>query len=141
MLKLGAKQEEIKVVDNQYGCPTAAADLAECLLTLSEKVLSFPPEQLQNFPWGIYHFAGRGQVSWAKFAEEIFAQAQKRGLLKHRPRVIPISSADYPLPARRPACSALDCTKITTTFGISPRPWPKMLDDVLTALPPLPQNH
>ena len=76
---------------------------------------------------GLYHLAASGAVTWFGFAQAILAKAEK-ALDISLPRLIPISTAEYPLPARRPANSRLDTTRLTTTFGIMPAPWQEMLE-------------
>src|SRR5215213_1852502 len=79
-----------------------------------------------------YHFAGAGAVTWHGFAEAIFDLASRwRG---PPPRVEPITSADYPTPARRPSSSVLDCSHINAAFGIQPRPWRAALAEVIEEL-------
>ena len=70
-----------------------------------------------------------GEASWYDFAAHIFVRASERGL--HVPHLVPISTAEYPTPARRPANSRLDTAKITADFGINPRPWQDAIDDIL----------
>ena len=84
--------------------------------------------------WGVYHFAGQPAVSWHAFAVEIFRQAQESGLLARIPRVRPITSQEYPTPARRPLWSVLDCSKGRARLGLAPAPWPEELRLVLAEL-------
>jgi dTDP-4-dehydrorhamnose reductase len=82
--------------------------------------------------WGTYNFAGAGAVTWHGFAEAIFELAAPwRG---PPPRVEAIATEDYPSPARRPANSVLDCTRIACVFGIEPRPWCDALAEVIAEL-------
>jgi dTDP-4-dehydrorhamnose reductase len=123
MLRLAAERPLLRVVADQVGSPTSAADLAAAIATIVERVAGGSAD------WGIYHFAGAGAVSWHGFARAIFELAERwRGA---PPRVDAITTADYPTPARRPANSVLDCTKIATVFGIAPRPWHDALADVI----------
>jgi dTDP-4-dehydrorhamnose reductase len=114
MLRLGAEREEIAVVDDQVGCPTAAPHLARATLELVERC---PP--------GIYHLAGGGSTSWCGFAGAIMQEA---GL---GARVVPISSSELQRPAPRPACSIL-----RTVHADAPRlpHWRDGLRDCLAAL-------
>ncbi|WP_327088058.1 dTDP-4-dehydrorhamnose reductase [Nonomuraea sp. NBC_01738] len=96
MIRLAAERDTVGVVDDQRGQPTWTADLAAHLVTLAQS----------DLPPGIYHGASAGETTWYGFAREIFT------LLGADPdRVRPIGTADYPLPARRPACSLLARTK------------------------------
>jgi dTDP-4-dehydrorhamnose reductase len=101
MLRLGAERAELRVVADQVGCPTPSWMIAETTAELLRK-----PE----LPSGIEHLVTRGRTSWHGFAEAIFEEASGRELIHRRPRVDPITTADYPTPARRPAWSVLDPT-------------------------------
>jgi dTDP-4-dehydrorhamnose reductase len=89
--------------------------------------------------WGTYHFAGADAVSWHGFAEAIFDLAAPQ--LAIRPRVEPITTDQYPTPARRPMNSVLDCRKIEEAFGIRAPPWRVGLTSVIReVLDPRPRN-
>lgn len=121
ILRLAREQPELRIVDDQVGAPTwgrAIADMTAQLLTT--RLNSANPQ------FGLYHLAASGAVTWFGFAQAIFAEANKT-LNISVPRLIPVSTAEYPLPARRPANSVLDTTRLTTTFGIVPEPWQEML--------------
>ena len=120
MLRLGRERDSLGIVADQYGAPTAAADIAAALITI---VRRHTPEQLAERA-GIYHYCGSPYASWFEFAETIFAEAAAQGVLAKIPTVKPIATADYPTPAKRPADSRLDCGKIRTVFGIGPCDWP-----------------
>jgi dTDP-4-dehydrorhamnose reductase len=123
MLRLGGERPVLRVVADQIGSPTSAADIAAAIADIVQQFAA------GNRRWGTYHFAGGGAVTWHGFAEAIFAEAAPwRG---PSPKVEAITTADYPTPARRPANSVLDCTKIGAAFGIVPRPWRTQLADVL----------
>lgn len=96
MLRLGAEQEEVRVVDDQHGCPTYAGHLAEATRRLIE------------FPYGTYHVVANGECTWAELARAIFEEA---GL---RCRVVPITTAELGRPAPRPAYSVLRSEKRAT---------------------------
>ena len=127
MLRLGAERDELRIVDDQKGAPTSAADLAQAIMAIVRAL----PESEDRRRFGTFHFANQGETSWRLFAEEIFAQADWAGIRAH---VIPIAAATYPTPARRPANSRLDTSKIQEVFGIVPPPWPKSLIPVLAEL-------
>ena len=126
MLRLGRERDSLGIVANQYGAPTAAADIAAVLITI---VRRHTPEQLAERA-GIYHYCGSPYASWFEFAETIFAEAAAQGVLAKIPAVKPIATADYPTPAKRPADSRLDCGKIRTVFGIGPCDWHSALSDL-----------
>ena len=128
MLRLGKEREIIKVVDDQTGCPTYAADLADAILLMTDHILSG-----KKIPWGTYHFCGGGSTTWHGFAEAIFKIAKKYEAFSVQ-EVIPITSDEYPTPVKRPTNSVLDCSKIEKNFGICPRPWIKSLTDMIDAL-------
>jgi dTDP-4-dehydrorhamnose reductase len=121
MLRLGREKEELRVVADQYGSPTYAADLAEAILTIAD----YLRQERQN-PWGTYHYCGMGETTWHGFAENIFNLASKYDSLMVN-KVVPITTTEYPTPAKRPANSVLDCSLITEHFGIQPRPWQESL--------------
>lgn len=126
MLRLGRERDSLGIVANQYGAPTAAADIAAVLITI---VRRHTPEQLAERA-GIYHYCGSPYASWFEFAETIFAEAAAQGVLAKIPAVKPIATVDYPTPAKRPADSRLDCGKIRTVFGIGPCDWHSALSDL-----------
>jgi dTDP-4-dehydrorhamnose reductase len=126
MLRLGAGRETVRVVDDQIGCPTPAAGLAQ---VIADMAVACRTGQAR---FGTYHYAGAGAVSWYDFAKTIFALA---GDLVPRPPILqPISTAAFGAQAPRPAYSALDCGKIERDFGIAPAPWLAGLEQVLSEL-------
>lgn len=126
MLRVGAQREVLGVVADQLGGPTAAASIAGALWQIAGKW-----QREGELPWGIYHYSGAPACSWHAFAEEIFRQAVEMGLLSRAPQVNAITTADYPTPARRPAWSVLDCTKIQRELGISQPDWKQDLRQAL----------
>ena len=129
MLRLGAEREELGVVADQHGAPTAAADIAAALVRIAEQVAG-----RAEAPWGTFHYTGAGATTWHGFADHIF-EAMLR-VTGRRPRLKPITTADYPLPARRPANSRLDGSQIGHRFGIICTPWQEAVDRVLNELLP-----
>lgn len=123
MLRLGAEREELRVVADQHGCPTAAADIAAAIVRLAAA----------DQGWGTYHYTGAEPTTWHGFAEAIFAGAAVRGFRVPR-EVVAIGTADYPTPAARPANSVLDCSKIARVHGIVARNWREALEDCLDTL-------
>ena len=126
MLRLGRERDSLGIVADQYGAPTAAADIAAALITI---VRRHTPEQLEERA-GIYHYCGSPYANWFEFAETIFAEAAAQGVLAKIPAVKPIGTADYPTPAKRPTDSRLDCGKIRAVFGIGPCDWHSALSDL-----------
>jgi dTDP-4-dehydrorhamnose reductase len=128
MLRLGRERDQLGVVADQRGCPTGAADIADAIFQIALQLLI----ERRGDVWGTYHFAGRGSTTWYEFAEAIFERAKP--FWGRRPAVVPITTAEYPTPARRPAVSVLDCTRFERTFGIPRRRWTEQLDMVLHSL-------
>jgi len=129
MLRLGAEREVLRVVADQHGAPTAAADLAAALAHIACRLASEP-----DAPTGTFHFSNAGQTTWADFATEIFRLSAARG--GPCARVEPITTADYPTPARRPHYSLLSTDRIETLYGLSPRPWQEAITDIIDELIP-----
>lgn len=127
MLRAGAERDSLRVVDDQHGSPTSAADLAGAALTIALRLA-----EDDSAPSGTWHFSNAGATTWARFAEAIFAASALRG--GPSARVEPITTADYPTPARRPANSLLSHDAIGASFGIVPRRWTAALDDILDEL-------
>jgi len=128
MLRAGAQHPELRVVDDQRGCPTAAGDLADAILAVAQRCV-FDPSPIC---WGVFHYGGKGVVSWYEFARTIFEMSQPH--LKLLPSVVPISTSEYPTPAKRPENSSLDCSKIHTVYGIDTKPWREALAETLAEL-------
>jgi dTDP-4-dehydrorhamnose reductase len=128
MLKLAKTKEIIRVVSDQYGGPTSAGDLAKAILVMAVKW-----QRQSVMAWGTYHYCGQGIVSWYEFAEAIIELARRYMEVKTN-RVEPITTADYPTKARRPAFSALDCNLIKKNFGINPKPWRESLKYMIQRL-------
>jgi len=125
MLHLAETREVVRVVDDQFGTPTAAADLAAALATLATSA------DLRAC-FGTYHFANRGETTWCGLARELFRRSAAVG--GPLARVEAITTADYPTPAKRPMNSRLATTRIERDFGINPRPWQAAVDDVVRSL-------
>jgi len=127
MLRLGADRPVLRVVDDQRGCPTSAADIAGALLVIAERLAGDPAA-----PTGDYHFVNDGEASWCEFARAIFEAAEAHG--RPAPQVEAITTADYPTPARRPANSRLSTAKIRRDFAIAPRPWRAAMEEIVAEL-------
>lgn len=128
MLRLGREREELKVVDDQWGSPTAAGDVAAVCLDLAERIAVLDEPR----HYGTYHFVGAGATTWCRFAQAIFElSAAWSGC---RARVVPIPSDAYPTAATRPKNSRLDTRRIERTFGVTPRPWRSALTEVLAEI-------
>ena len=135
MLRLAGERDELRVVADQQGCPTAAGDLATAILAMLPVAVAHRGREER---WGTYHFCQPGATTWHEFAETIINEVRTAGAQSHAPvrvqNIVSITTADYPTPARRPANSVLDCAKLTSVFGIQPRPWRVSLHEVIQEL-------
>jgi len=122
MLRLGRERDELRVVGDQIGAPTWTRHLADVTALVLAR---------RDIPGGLYHLAAAGATSWHGYAEAIFAAAQAAGLLEKSPVVHRITSADYPLPAPRPANSRLDCSRLRRDLGLALPDWRTGLIDCL----------
>jgi len=125
MLRLAREREVVGVVADQYGGPTHAGAIADVLLTIAARYRA--GEALR---WGTYHLCGTPVTTWHGFAEAIFTEARRTGLIDRVPWVRPIRTDAYPLPAPRPANSALDCSLLREHFGVESPSWIAGLTDV-----------
>lgn len=117
MIGAARKTDRLRVVADQRGCPTSAADLAAAILAVARRLL----DRWDDRYAGIFHAAGTGATTWHGLAEAVFEDAERHGL--RRPEVTPIGSAEWPTPVKRPADSRLDCGRLEATFGVRLPPW------------------
>ncbi|EIG24399.1 dTDP-4-dehydrorhamnose reductase [Haemophilus paraphrohaemolyticus] len=125
MLRLAKTRDTLGVVADQIGGPTYSGDIAASLIQIAEKIIAG-----EDVQYGIYHFTGEPYISWCDFAKAIFDEAVSQNVLEKSPLVNAITTADYPTPAKRPANSCLDLTKIQQVFGIQPSDWKKALKNI-----------
>ncbi|MBE3667133.1 dTDP-4-dehydrorhamnose reductase [Vibrio navarrensis] len=125
MLRLAQTRDELNIVGDQVGGPTYAGDIADALITMVDSI-----EQGQQPEWGVYHFSGMPYASWYEFAAKIFEVAVNNRVLEKQPNISAIPTSDYPTPAKRPANSRLNCSKIEDQFGIIPSDWILALDNI-----------
>lgn len=119
ILRLAKERDTLRIVNDQVGRPTSAADLARALVQLASRCNHATREEVA--PWGTYHYAGAGSVSRFDFAAHLVAlQAAVTG---RSPTLEAIPSSEYPTPARRPLNSVLDTARIERAFGLTPEPW------------------
>jgi dTDP-4-dehydrorhamnose reductase len=128
MLRLARERPALRIVADQRGCPTAAADLAAALQTLVLKLTSSSAPS-----YGTFHLCNANPTTWYDFAGAIFEEAAKSGA--KAPALVPISTAEYPTAARRAPNSVLDCGKAWRIYGIALRAWRPALRDVLAQMP------
>jgi dTDP-4-dehydrorhamnose reductase len=124
MLRLANERTEIGVVNDQVGCPTSATDIGEVVLTIAKQMT-----KNGGISSGTWHFVNSGSATWHDLAAFIFEKANAHGLKV--PHLNAITTAEYPTPARRPANSQLDTSRITKDFGIKPRHWHEAIGDIL----------
>lgn len=126
MLKLGVERDSLRVVADQIGAPTYAPDIARAALDALTAAEAKP-----TFPTGVYHLCNSGETSWHGFATRIFDLARSAGFPLRVQSVDPISTADFPTPARRPSNSRMDCSLLERTFDVRLRPWDSALSECL----------
>jgi dTDP-4-dehydrorhamnose reductase len=126
MLRVGAQRDRLQVVDDQVGCPTAAADIAAALIAIADRIAR------GDGRFGTYHFCGDEAVSWHGFATAIFDLAAAHW--GRRPEVARITSDQWPTPAQRPANSVLDCAALARDYGIPAADWRSSLRTIVAAL-------
>ena len=124
MLRVGAERDELRVVADQVGSPTPAWLIADLTATILHKGID------QS---GVRNLVTAGQTSWHGFAEAIFDQALTVGLVERKPRVLPITTVEYPTPAQRPAYSVLDVSRLQAEYGVEIPHWRQALHDTLAA--------
>lgn len=120
MRRLFEERAEVKVVNDQQGCPTYAMDLAAAIM----RIISTP-----DWVPGVYHFSNSGLITWYEFALAI------KALGNYSCSVVPVTTDQFPVVAKRPAYSALDCSKIAATFGIQPPDWNEALQRYFKNIP------
>ena len=129
IVRLGAERPVLRIVADQHGGPTPAADIARALLALARR-----HETDGSLPWGTYHYSGAPATSWHGFASAIVTRAAQLGMIPSAPEVAAITTAEYPLPAPRPANSVFDCSRAAKLLGLKQPDWRQGLDDVLHIL-------
>ncbi|UAL08912.1 dTDP-4-dehydrorhamnose reductase [Caulobacter segnis] len=127
ILRLAADRPALRVVADQYGCPTSAADIADALKTIVLRMIAD-----ETAPTGVYHFVNAGEAAWADLAREIFRLSAEAGGPSAQVEDIP--SDQYPTPARRPKNSRLATAKLTADYGVRPRAWQSAVADVIAEL-------
>jgi dTDP-4-dehydrorhamnose reductase len=130
MLRLAGEREKLTVVADQFGAPTSAALLADLSAHL---VREYARTDGAGFPYGTYHVSAGGETSWHGYAQFVVGEALAAGkVLKATvDAVAPLSTEQYPTPAKRPLNSRLDTTRFRTTFGLRLPPWQEGVRHVL----------
>ncbi|HET6182381.1 MAG TPA: dTDP-4-dehydrorhamnose reductase [Acetobacteraceae bacterium] len=127
MLAAGRNTDRLRVVADQKGCPTAAADLAAAILEVARAIERGWSDDFG----GVFHAAGAGWTTWHGLATAVFAEAARFG--ERQPEVAAIATSDWPTPARRPPDSRLDCTRLAAVFGVRLPPWQEGLARMIAA--------
>jgi dTDP-4-dehydrorhamnose reductase len=131
MMRLAREREKLRVVRDQFGCPTWSRMIAETTaLALKQAVADPEPDAFK----GVYHLAASGQTNWHAFAEAIVKQMPAEG--KKCQQIEAITTAEYPLPAKRPSYSILSCEKLQRTFGLRLPDWEESLKQVMESVYP-----
>lgn len=128
MIRLGCEKEILRVVDDQFGCPTSAEDISKTILSVIHSI-----QQKNQIFWGTYHFCSHGVTTWHFFAKTIFHMVKSYTPLVVK-KVIPITTQEYATPAKRPYYSVLDTFLIQKHYGITPKPWSESLASVIHAI-------
>jgi dTDP-4-dehydrorhamnose reductase len=118
MLKLMGERRELRVVNDQFGSPTNAADLAAAVITII---------QAKEKEYGVFHFSGTGRTTWCDFARKIAELGRRHGILGGDTGVTGVSTSEYPTKAVRPAFSLLSTEKISRVYHITPPEWRESL--------------
>jgi dTDP-4-dehydrorhamnose reductase len=122
MLRVARDREEVAVVADQHGSPTSALDIADGIITVANNLVARPQDASLR---GVFHMCGTGYTTWADLAAEIFAVSERLG--GPFARVRRIATADYPTPAKRPANSRLDCSRLKAVHGAVLPAWRESL--------------
>ena len=130
LLTMLSLADEVRVVADQRGARPSSLFFAAAPV---RAITAIPPAGVAS---GIYHLSAAGETTWAGFARAIFARAAASRAGFRAPRVVPIKTADYPTPARRPAYSVLSHGKFERAFGFAPDPWEAQLDDCFRQFAP-----
>ena len=135
MLRLAGKAAPIRVVDDQHGAPTTSAQIVRAVMVLlGGQALDAASLERAKAATGIYHATASGQTTWCGFARAIFEETARRSKPFDAPQVIPITTAEYPTPAKRPAYSVLSNAKLEGAFGIRLGDWREGLAEAVSVL-------
>ncbi|WP_050936826.1 dTDP-4-dehydrorhamnose reductase [Vibrio harveyi] len=118
MLRLAKVRDELSIVDDQFGGPTYAGDIAKTLITIAGKIVSD-----EKIAYGVYHYSGLPHVSWFEFANSIFEYALDSGVIANKPKLKSITTDQYPTSAKRPLNSRMSTEKIGSAFAIEASDW------------------
>lgn len=128
ILARASEGKPLRVINDQRGSPTAASDLAKAIAVAAKRFIA------DRAVAGTYHFVNSGETTWFGLAEAVLEASRRRG--GPVTEVVPITTADYPTAARRPANSRLATDKFQRTFAVTPRPWQDAVTEVVDQLIP-----
>ena len=128
ILRLAQHKTELSVIDDQVGCPTAAAHIAAVIFTMINQI------KTDDKYFGVYHYCDQPLTTWYHFAMQIVAEAKKYSSIRLE-KIIPITTNEYPLPAKRPLNSVLNCSKIARDFNIQQSDWRLELASICQTTP------
>ncbi len=131
MLRLAREREKLLIVNDQFGAPTTAVELARATRAIVDGVLASRYGEAHDWA-GLYHMSCAGETSWFGFAQAIFARAEVLGV--KTPELVPIPSVEFPTPATRPRNSVLSNEKLAARFGVRLAPWGDALDGMMQTL-------
>jgi dTDP-4-dehydrorhamnose reductase len=140
ILRLAQQKEELRIVDDQHGAPTWSRDLARLIVNATKKIIdqcgvkSLSAQDAVRSVQGVYHAANSGEATWFSFAQEFLRLAGEARPGAKITRLAPIPTSEYPTPARRPANSRLDCSRLQQVFGITLPPWQQSAAEVITEI-------
>lgn len=128
MLRLALQKDVVNVVADQWGSPTSAAFLADVTAHLVRQAVT------QEFPYGLYHAAGKGKTNWHEYAVYVIEKARRAGWpIRVTPgSILAITTAEYPTLTKRPTNSYLDSTKLSEVFGLNVQKWEKGVDYIMS---------
>ena len=125
IIRLAKQREELRIVNDQHGCPSSAASIAKAILRICELIA-----EGNGIEWGVYHYCGSPETNWYDFSAVIVdnTRSEQKYVLK---TLLPIPTSEYPTAAVRPKNSVLNCDKIRRQFGIEQQPWVSGLRDMI----------
>jgi dTDP-4-dehydrorhamnose reductase len=132
VLRVARERPRMTIVDDQHGAPTWSRDLARLAATV---LVAAPDAEAARAFEGIYHAAGAGETTWFGFAQEALRLRRLAEPHAEFAELVPIPTSAYPTPAKRPANSRLNCSKLAATFGFEFQPWQHALAEVLAEVP------
>ncbi|MBL7480036.1 dTDP-4-dehydrorhamnose reductase [Legionella bononiensis] len=126
ILNLASSRDELNIVSDQWGRPTAARDIARVLLGIVQNIATNSFDD-----WGIYHYASHGVTNWFEFAHEFINMAKEKNSALNLAHIHPIKSEEYVTKVKRPKYSVLDTSKIQQKLGIDCHHWYSYLPEVV----------